>query len=117
MNVLVALFGFVFFIALIVVGVYNSSEVSINLLLWQMGPVPLGTAIATAALFGTAFACAIGLIDGIKIRFANRQLRRQLERAEEEADALRLRLARRDAPDLRPSPPDATAGDEPCSRA
>jgi len=103
MNVLVAILGFVFFFVLVVVGVYNGGEVTINLLLWQIGPVPLGAAIATAAVFGTAFACTIGVIDGIKLRFANRQLRRQLERLEEEADTLRLRLARPELPPPAPS--------------
>jgi uncharacterized integral membrane protein len=115
MNVLVAILGFLFFIVLVVVGVYNGGEVTINLLLWQIGPVPLGAAIAAAAVFGTAFACTIGVIDGIKIRFANRQLRRQLERLEEEADALRLRLARPETP--APIPPSGPFTGEPRGRA
>ncbi len=114
MNVLVAILGFVFFIVLVVVGVYNEGAVTVNLLLWQVGPVPLGAAIAAAAVFGTAFACAIGVIDGIKIRFANRQLRRQLERLEEEADALRLRLARPESP--APVSPAGPFAGEPRSR-
>jgi uncharacterized membrane protein YciS (DUF1049 family) len=98
MNILVYLVVFFFFIVLFVVGVYNSSDVTINLVVTQIGPVPMGAVMATAAIFGVAFACAIGVIDGIKIRITNRQLRKQLRRLEEEADALRLRLARQEGP-------------------
>lgn len=94
MNILVYLVVFFFFIVLFVVGVYNSSDVSVNLVVTHIGPVPMGAVMATAAIFGVAFACAIGVIDGIKIRITNRQLRKQLRRLEEESDALRLRLAR-----------------------
>lgn len=98
MNVLVYLIVFFFFIVLFVVGVYNSADVTVNLVFWHVGPVPMGAVMATAAIFGVAFACAIGVIDGIKIRITNRQLRKQLRRLEEEADALRLRLARHEGP-------------------
>ena len=98
MNILVYLIVFFFFIVLFVVGVYNSSDVTVNLVFWHVGPVPIGAVIATAAIFGVAFACAIGVIDGIKIRITNRQLRKQLRRLEEEADALRLQLARHEGP-------------------
>jgi uncharacterized membrane protein YciS (DUF1049 family) len=97
-NILVYLVVFFFFIVLFVVGVYNSSDVMVNLVVTHIGPVPMGAVMATAAIFGVAFACAIGVIDGIKIRITNRQLRRQLRRLEEEADALRLRLARHEGP-------------------
>jgi uncharacterized membrane protein YciS (DUF1049 family) len=93
-NILVYLVVFFFFIVLFVVGVYNSSDVTVNLVVTHIGPVPMGAVMATAAIFGVAFACAIGVIDGIKIRITNRQLRKQLRRLEEESDALRLRLAR-----------------------
>ncbi len=98
MNILVYLVVFFFFIVLFVVGVYNSSDVTVNLVVTHIGPVPMGAVMATAAIFGVAFACAIGVIDGIKIRITNRQLRKQLRRLEEEADALRLRLARHEGP-------------------
>ncbi len=98
MNLLVLFVVFVFFIVLFVVGVYNSPDVTVNLVFWQIGPVPMGAVIALAAIFGVAFTCAIGVIDGIKIRIANRQLRRHLQRLEEEADGLRLRLARHEGP-------------------
>ena len=94
MNILVYLVVVVFFFVLFLVGVYNSSDVTVNLFAWRVGPVPMGAVMATAAIFGVAFACTIGVIDGIKIRITNRQLRKQLRRLEEEADALRLRLAR-----------------------
>ena len=94
MNILVYLVVVCFFAVLFVVGVLNGSDVTVNLGLWSIGPVPMGAVLATAAVFGVAFACAIGVIDGIKIRITNRQLRRQLQRLEEESDALRLRLAR-----------------------
>jgi len=97
-NILVYLVVFFFFIVLFVVGVYNSSDVTVNLVVTHIGPVPMGAVMATAAIFGVAFACAIGVIDGIKIRITNRQLRKQLRRLEEEADALRLRLARHEGP-------------------
>jgi uncharacterized integral membrane protein len=93
-NILVYLVVVLFFIVLFLVGVYNSSDVTVNLFLWRVGPVPMGAVMATAAIFGVAFACTIGVIDGIKIRITNRQLRKQLRRLEEDADALRLRLAR-----------------------
>ena len=94
MNILIYLVVCFFFLVLLVVGVYNGNDVTINLVFWQMGPAPIGAVIATAAVFGVAFACVIGVIDGIKIRITNRKLRRQLRRLDEEADALRLRLAR-----------------------
>ena len=97
MNILVYLVVVLFFFVLLVVGVLNGSDVTVNLGLWHVGPVPIGAVVATAAIFGVAFACTIGVIDGIKIRITNRQLRRQLGRLEEEADALRLRLARHEA--------------------
>ena len=103
MNILVYLVVFFFFIVLFVVGVYNSSDVTVNLFVWRVGPVPMGAVIATAAIFGVAFACTIGVIDGIKIRITNRQLRKQLRRLEEEADALRLRLARQEGPAAGPT--------------
>src|SRR5262249_21751147 len=87
-----------FFFVLFVVGVLNGSDVTVNLGLWQVGPVPMGAVMATGAIFGVAFACTIGVIDGIKIRIMNRQLRKQLRRLEEEADALRLRIARHEGP-------------------
>jgi hypothetical protein len=48
------------------------------------------------------------VIDGIKIRIANRQLRRQVQRLDEECDALRLKLARHEGP----APEPATAQNE-----
>ena len=98
MNIFVYLIVCLFFIVLFVVGIYNTSEVSVDLILWQVGPAPMGAVIATAAIFGIAFACAIGILDGIKIRITNRQLRRQLRRLDEESDQLRLRLARHEGP-------------------
>jgi len=98
-NILVYLIVFCFFIVLFVVGVLNSSDVTINLVFWQIGPVPMGAVMATAAVFGVAFACTIGVIDLIKIRITNRQLRKQLRHLEEETDALRLRLARHEGPE------------------
>lgn len=98
MNVLVYLLVCIFFILLFVVGIYNNSDVTVNLILWQIGPAPMGAVIAAAAIFGIAFACAIGVLDGIKIRIANRQLRRQVRRLDEECDAFRLKLARREGP-------------------
>jgi uncharacterized integral membrane protein len=108
-NILIYTVVALFFLVLFVVGVYNSNDVVVNLVLWRLGPAPMGAVIAAAAIFGVAFACAIGVIDGIKIRIANRQLRRQLRRVEEEADGLRLRLARHEgsAPPA-PSPPGET---------
>ncbi len=98
MNILVYLIVAAFFFVLLIVGVCNSSDVTINLVLWQVGPVPMGAVIATAAIFGVGFACAIGVIDGIKIRITNRQLQKQLRHLEEESDAVRLRLARYEGP-------------------
>lgn len=94
MNILVYLVVCVFIIVLLLVGVYNSVEVDIDLILWKPGPAPMGAVIAAAAIFGVAFACAIGILDGIKIRITNRQLRRQVRGLEEERDGLRLVLAR-----------------------
>lgn len=94
MNILVYLLVCLFFILLFVVGIYNTEDVTVNLILWRAGPAPMGAVIATAAILGIAFACAIGILDGIKIRIANRQLRRQLQKLDEECDALRLQLAR-----------------------
>jgi len=98
MNILIYLLMAFFIILLFIVGVYNGGEVTLELKLWQVGPVPLGALIATAAVFGMAFASLIGIIDGIKIRITNRQLRRQLNRLEEDVDALRLKLARHEGP-------------------
>src|SRR5262249_59158358 len=98
MNILIFLVVCVFFIVLFVVGVFNGGDVTVDLVLWQIGPVPMGAVIAASAIFGVAFACTIGVIDGIKIRVSNRQLRRQLRRLEEEGDSLRLRLARQEGP-------------------
>ncbi|HEV8701217.1 MAG TPA: LapA family protein [Candidatus Polarisedimenticolia bacterium] len=103
MNILVYLIVFFFFIVLFVVGVYNGADVTVNLVFWQVGPVPMGAVVAAAAIFGVAFACTIGVIDGIKIRITNRLLRKQMRRLEEEADSLRLRLARREGADSSPS--------------
>jgi uncharacterized integral membrane protein len=109
MNILIYVVVCIFFIVLFVAGVYNSGEVTVNLLLGKVGPVPTGAVIAAAAIFGVAFACTIGVIDGIKIRITNRQLRRQLRKAEETCDALRLDLARREGPP-EPSPAAAPEG-------
>ena len=98
MNILIYLVVVVFFFVLFVVGVLNGSDVTVNLGLWQIGPIPMGAVMATAAIFGVAFACTIGVIDGIKIRITNRQLRKRLMGLEEEADALRLRMARHEGP-------------------
>jgi uncharacterized integral membrane protein len=99
MNILIGLLVSVFIIILLIVGIYNPGDVIVNLVLWPaLGPVPMGAVIAAAALFGMAFACAIGLIDGIKIRITNRQVRKQVSRLEEDLDALRLRLARHEGP-------------------
>jgi uncharacterized integral membrane protein len=107
MNILVYLVVCVFFIFLFVVGIYNRSDVTVNLILWQIGPAPVGAVISIAAICGIAFACAIGVIDGIKIRIANRQLRRQVQRLDEECDALRLKLARHEGPTPEPALPDS----------
>ena len=109
MNILVYLVVCFFFIVLLVVGVYNPGEATVNLVLWQIGPAPVGAVIAAAAIFGVAFACTIGIIDGIKIRIMNRQLRRQLRRLEEESDALRLKLARHEGPVASVAAPERTA--------
>jgi uncharacterized integral membrane protein len=94
MNILVYFLVCLFFVALFVVGIYNTEDVVVNLIVWRAGPAPLGAVMATASILGIAFACAIGILDGIKIRIANRTLRRQLQRLDEECDALRLQLAR-----------------------
>ena len=107
MNILMYVVVCLFFIKLLVVGIYNNAEVTLNLVLWRnVGPLPLGGAIAAAALFGVAFTCTIGLLDGIKIRITNRSLRRQVSRMEEEADSLRLSLARHDKPVVPDAPPE-----------
>jgi len=98
MNIIIYLLMAFFIILLFIIGVYNGGEVTLELKLWQVGPVPLGALIATAAVFGMAFASLIGIIDGIRIRITNRQLRRQLNRLEEDVDALRLKLARHEGP-------------------
>lgn len=103
MNILVYLIVCFFLIVLLVVGIYNQGDVTVNLILWQVGPAPLGGVISIAAICGIAFACAIGVIDGIKIRIANRKLNRQVRRLDEECDALRLKLARHEGP--APEPP------------
>ena len=105
MNILIYLVVCLFFVVLLVLGVYNGGEVTVNFILWQLGPAPMGAVIAGAAVLGVAFACSIGIIDGIKIRITNRQLRRQLQRLEEESDALRLRLARHEGPGPEPGRP------------
>ena len=98
MTILVYLLVCLFFILLFVLGIYNTEDVSVNLILWRAGPAPMGAVIATAAIMGIAFACAIGILDGIRIRMANRLMRRQLQRLDEECDQLRLKLARHEGP-------------------
>jgi uncharacterized integral membrane protein len=98
MNILIYVVVCMFFIVLLIVGIYNSADITLDMVFWQLGPAPLGAVIAAAAIFGVAFTCAIGVIDGIKIRITNRQLRRQVNRLEEEADSLRLKLARHEGP-------------------
>ncbi|MFQ5878103.1 MAG: LapA family protein [Acidobacteriota bacterium] len=114
MNILIYVVVCLFFIILLVVGIYNNAEVTLNLVLWRnVGPLPLGGAIAAAALFGVAFTCTIGLLDGIKIRITNRQLRRQISRLEEEADSLRLSLARHETQAAGAEPSAEEASPEP----
>lgn len=103
MNILVYLVIFLVFIVLFVVGVYNSGEIALDLVVGSVGPVPIGVVIASAFLFGVALTCVIGVMDGIKIRITNRQLRKQVRRLEEEVDGLRLGLARYEGP-ARPAP-------------
>jgi uncharacterized integral membrane protein len=111
LNLIIYLAVCFFFIVLLVVGVFNNADVTVNLVFWQLGPAPMGMVIAASAIFGVAFTCVVGVIDGIKVRIANRQLRRQVQRSEEEGDALRLRLARHEGHDPggllppQPSPP------------
>ena len=99
MTIVIYLVVGLFFIVLFIVGIFNNAEVTVNLILWQVGPAPLGTVIAAAAIFGVAFSCVIGVIDGIKIRIQNRKLRKQMRRLEEDSDSLRLKLARHESPD------------------
>jgi len=94
MNIFISVVVFIFFIVLLVVGVYNSDDVTVDLLVSRIGPIPMGAVIATSVIFGVAFTCIIGVIDGIKIRIMNRQLRKQVGRLEEECDVLRLQIAR-----------------------
>lgn len=105
MNLLIYFAVCCFFIVLLVVGIFNSGDVTVNLIFWQLGPAPMGMVIAAAAIFGVAFTCVVGVIDGIKIRMTHRQLRRQLRRLDEEADALRLRLARHEGQPPAGTPP------------
>ncbi len=104
MNILIYVVVCIFFIILLVLGIYNSADITVDMVFWQIGPAPMGAVVAAAAIFGVAFTCAIGVIDGIKIRITNRQLRRQMSRLEEEADALRLRLARHEGSVAAPPP-------------
>jgi len=94
MTTLLYLVVLLFFLMLFALGTANDAEITIRFLGRSLGPMTIGAALAGAAIAGLAFASLLGLLDGIKIRVANRQLRRQLRRTEEEADALRLRLAR-----------------------
>jgi uncharacterized membrane protein YciS (DUF1049 family) len=87
-----------FFLVLFAVGTANDTEVTVRVLGQSLGPMTLGAALAGAAIAGIAFSSLLGLLEGFRIRVANRQLRRQLRRAEEESDALRLRLARPETP-------------------
>ncbi len=98
MNVVIYVVVCLFFIVLLVVGVYNNDDVTVDLVMSRVGPIPLGAVIATAVIFGVAFACTIGVIDGIKIRITNRQLRKQVGRLEEECDGMRLQMARKEGP-------------------
>jgi uncharacterized integral membrane protein len=98
MNIFIYVVVCLFFIVLLVVGVYNSEDVTVSIFFSRVGPVPMGAVIATSVIFGVAFTCIIGVIDGIKIRITNRQLRKQVGRLEEECDALRLERARRSGP-------------------
>ncbi len=104
MNIIVYVLVCLFFIALFVVGIHNTDDVTVNLILWQAGPTPLGGVIATAAIVGIAFACAIGVLDGVRIRMSNRTLRRQLRRLDEDLDQVRLRLARHEGPTPQEAP-------------
>ena len=97
MTALLYLAVLAFFLILFAVGTSNDADVTIRLLGRSIGPITIGAALAGAAIVGVAFASLLGLLEGIRIRVANRQLRRQLRRAEEESDALRLRLARQPA--------------------
>ena len=116
MNIVIYVVVCMFFLVLLVVGIYNSADITVDMVFWQIGPAPVGAIVAAAAIFGVAFTCAIGVIDGIKIRITNRQLHRRVNRMEEEADALRLKLARHEGPAPLPLPeeiPPPSPGPEP----
>ena len=113
MNILIYVVVCMFFIVLLVLGIYNSADITVDMVFWQLGPAPMGAIVAAAAIFGVAFTCTIGVIDGIKIRITNRQLRRQVSRLEEEADALRLKLARHEGPAPIPLPDELPPPPEP----
>ena len=100
MTIAIYVVALLFFLLLFAIGMANHTDVTVDLFVRSIGPVRLGAVIAGAAIAGVAFACALGVVDGIKIRVANRQLRRLLRKTEEDADALRLRLSRHE-----PSPP------------
>lgn len=89
MNLVIALLCILFFGAVLLLVILNPGTVDVNLFFRAYPQVPVAVVMAFSLLTGILFTSLISIMDGVRIRIQNRQLRRCLARLEDEMEALR----------------------------
>jgi uncharacterized integral membrane protein len=89
LNLVIALLCILFFGAVLLLVVLNPGAVDVNLFFRAYPRVPVAVVIVFSLLTGILFTSLISIMDGVRIRIQNRQLRKRLARIEDEMEALR----------------------------
>jgi uncharacterized integral membrane protein len=89
LNLVIALLCILFFGAVLLLVILNPGTVDVNLFLRAYPQVPVAVVMVFSLLTGIVFTSLISIMDGVRIRIQNRQLRRRLARLEDEMEALR----------------------------
>jgi uncharacterized integral membrane protein len=89
LNLVIALLCILFFGAVLLLVILNPGTVDVNLFFHAYPQVPVAVVMAFSLLTGILFTSLISIMDGVRIRIQNRQLRRRLARLEDEMEALR----------------------------
>lgn len=108
MSLLIALLCILFFGAVLLLVVLNRGTTDIHLLFRTYEQVPVAVVMVVSLLAGIVFTSFISIMDGVRIRVQNRQLRKRVVRLEDEIEGMRRPREEPGAPsdlDENPSPP------------
>ena len=92
MSLIIALLCILFFGAALLLVILNHGTVDVTLFFKSYEQVPVAVVMVVSLLAGIVFTSFISIIDGIRIRFQNRRLRKTVVRLEDEMEKTHHRL-------------------------